>query len=238
MGVLKLLLKIMGKLWVAVIIIIWCYKFLSIFVELAIYLSNILNFFYFSVLARHRKINVLMILRAQVQSLKDENERLKGQIKRLEKKQEACRCVVRPHCLSTFIKTDDDVNFYSEIPNIETFVRTFTGVYCTICHLYVICGEEQNIRQQKLIESSDHRHPVFLVLNVNCNADQFLLMWTKLRLNAPMRDLANRFGISTTTCSRYFSSWVRASATVLKSFVFVPDQGTINAVKPERLYSI
>ena len=123
MGVLKLLLKIMGKLWVAVIIIIWCYKFLSIFVELAIYLSNILNFFYFSVLACHRKINVLMILRAQVQSLKDENERLKGQIKRLEKKQEACRCVVSPHCLSTFIKTDDDVNFYSEIPNIETFVR-------------------------------------------------------------------------------------------------------------------
>ena len=64
--------------------------------------------------------------------------------------------------------------------------------------------------------------------------DQFLLMWMKLQLNTPMRDLATRFGISETTCSIIFSSCARASANVLKSFVFSSDQETINATKPPR----
>ena len=68
--------------------------------------------------------------------------------------------------------------------------------------------------------------------------DQFLLMWMKIRLNTPMRGIADRFGISLTTCSRIFASWTRASAIVLKSFVFSPDQGTINATKPPRFSSI
>ena len=58
-----------------------------------------------------------------------------------------------------------------------------------------------------------------------------------MRLNLPMRDLANRFNISLSTCSRVFSSWTKASAAILKSFVFVPDQGTINATRPPRFSS-
>ena len=53
-----------------------------------------------------------------------------------------------------------------------------------------------------------------------------------------MRELATRFGISETTCPRIFSSWARASANVLKSFVFSPDQATINATKPSRFSSV
>ena len=71
-----------------------------------------------------------------------------------------------------------------------------------------------------------------------CGLDQFLLMWMKLRLNAPMRDLANRFNVSTSTCSRIFSSCAKASAAILKSFVYVPDQSAINATKPSRFSSI
>ena len=174
-----------------------------------------------------------MILRAQVQSLKDENERLKGQIKRLEKKQEACRC--NSSLFEHIIKTDDDVNFYSGIPNIETFVRLQEFIAPFVRHLWRGAKHTSTKIKRKFRSSTPG---IFGPQRKLCNADQFLLMWMKLRLNAPMRDLANRFGISTSTCSRYFSSWVRASATVLKSFVFVPDQGTINAVKPERFYSI
>ena len=71
-----------------------------------------------------------------------------------------------------------------------------------------------------------------------CGLDQFLLMWTKLRLNAPMRDLANRFNVSTSTCSRIFCSWTKASAAILKSFIYVPDHGAISATKPSRFSSI
>ena len=44
--------------------------------------------------------------------------------------------------------------------------------------------------------------------------DQFPLMWKKLRLNTPMRDLATRIGISETTCSKIFSSYARRASKI------------------------
>ena len=64
--------------------------------------------------------------------------------------------------------------------------------------------------------------------------DQFLLMLMlmKIRLNMPMRDLADRFNIS--LCSSLFTSWSKAAAMV----VFMPDQGRINETKPLRFYAV
>ena len=64
--------------------------------------------------------------------------------------------------------------------------------------------------------------------------DQFLLMLMlmKIRLNMPMRDLADRF--NTSLCSSLFTSWSKAAAMV----VFMPDQGRINETKPLRFYAV
>ena len=101
-------------------------------------------------------------------------------------------------------------------------------------HMLGIYGGELNIHQRRSRGSSSQLPIVWVQKGKLPGDDQFLLMWMKLRLNTPMRDLATRFGISETTCSTIFSSWGRASANVLKSFVFSPDQGTINATKPPR----
>ena len=53
-----------------------------------------------------------------------------------------------------------------------------------------------------------------------------------------MHDLANHFNISVSSCSSIFASWSKASALVLKSFVYMPDQGSINATKPPRFSAI
>ena len=58
--------------------------------------------------------------------------------------------------------------------------------------------------------------------------DQFLQMLMKIRLNVPLHDLANRFNISDSSCCSIFASWLKASAMVMKSFVYMPDQGLIN----------
>ena len=178
-----------------------------------------------------RNVFVNHVLRAQVDSLRDENKRLKRQVEILERKDKNCRCK-----LSVFnqLIRNDDINFYSGIPKIpvykelkefiEPYVRQlWRGAKYTSTKIKRKCRSTPSLfgPQRKL--SSD---------------DQFLLMSMKIRLNTPMHDLANRFGVSITTCSRVFTSWTKASAIVLRSFVFVPDQGIINVIKPSRFSSI
>ena len=62
--------------------------------------------------------------------------------------------------------------------------------------------------------------------------DEFLLCLMRLRLGLLGEDLQDRFNVSSALCSRIFSSWLRASAQVLGTNVFVPDQGTLNVTKP------
>ena len=194
--------------------------------------GDILNFVYVFAVGCRQKINVILILRAQVLSLRDENERLKNQINHLKKKEESCKCKLS--LFEQLVKNDDDVNFYTGIPNVATFrnLQEFIAPY--IRHLWR-GAKQTSTKIKRKFRSDPCRFGPQRKLN---GLDQFLLMWMKLRLNPPMRDLANRFNISISTCSRIFSSWTRASATILKSFVFVPDQGTINVTKPPRFSSI
>ena len=68
--------------------------------------------------------------------------------------------------------------------------------------------------------------------------DQFLLMLMKIRLNVPLHDLAKRFNVSDSSCCSIFASWLKAFAMAMKSFVYMPDQGSINAAKPPRFSAI
>ena len=68
--------------------------------------------------------------------------------------------------------------------------------------------------------------------------DEFMLMLMRLRLGLLVQDLSNRFKISVPLTSSIISSWLRASAIVLKSVIFVPDQGILNATKPPHFKSV
>ena len=56
----------------------------------------------------------------------------------------------------------------------------------------------------------------------------------KIRLGILQEDLANRFGISKTLASRIFTTWVKSTASVLKSLVFVPDMEYISSSRPTK----
>ena len=64
--------------------------------------------------------------------------------------------------------------------------------------------------------------------------EEFLLCLMKIRLGLLHEDLANMFSISKTLGSRIFFTWVKATAAVLKSLVFVPKMENIVASRPNK----
>ena len=64
--------------------------------------------------------------------------------------------------------------------------------------------------------------------------EEFLLCLMKIRLGLLHEDLANRFSISKTLASRIFSTWVKATAAVSKSLVFIPKMENIVASRPNK----
>ena len=179
-----------------------------------------------------QKNNNIKILRAQVLSLKDENARLIRRIERLEKKDKLCIC--KMSLFEQLIKNDSDILFYTGVPNISTFKELHNFISPYVRHLWRGAKRTSTKIKRKFKSQPNRFGPSRKI----CGFDQFLLMWMKLRLNTPNRDLADRFKISLATCSRIFSSWTKASAAVLKSLIFIPNQGVLNATKPSRFSSI
>ena len=64
--------------------------------------------------------------------------------------------------------------------------------------------------------------------------EEFLLCLIKIRLGLLHEDLAKRFSISKTLASRIFSTWVKATAAVLKSHVFVSKMENIVPSRPNK----
>ena len=201
---------------------------LVMFLTAFIYSSCVTNLIYIFLLNFQQKFNLILILRTQVCSLRDENAKLKKRIECFQKKEDLCKCKLP--IFEQLIKSDSGVHFYTGIPTISTFKHLQQFISPYVRHLWRGAKHTSTKIKRKFKSTPNRLGPKRKLPG----DDQFLLMWMKLRLNTPMRDLATRFGISETTCSRIFSSWARASANVLKSFVFSPDQGTINATKPPR----
>lgn len=63
---------------------------------------------------------------------------------------------------------------------------------------------------------------------------EFRMTLMKLRLGLLSKDLAKRFDISESLCSRIFLTWLRACSVVLKPLVYIPDEETLIGSKPER----
>ena len=60
----------------------------------------------------------------------------------------------------------------------------------------------------------------------------------QLRLGLDLRDLADRFRISSSLASKIFTAWIKALAAVLSHMIRIPDLETVIATKPSRYRSI
>eukprot|EP00112_Aurelia_sp_Birch-Aquarium-sp1_P024959 Seg809.7 transcript_id=Seg809.7/GoldUCD/mRNA.D3Y31 product="hypothetical protein" protein_id=Seg809.7/GoldUCD/D3Y31 len=64
--------------------------------------------------------------------------------------------------------------------------------------------------------------------------DQFFLWLVKCRLNLKTRDLAYRFGISSSTVSNIFTTWTKFLRPILENFIIWPTKDTVKSNLPEK----
>ena len=157
---------------------------LVMFLTAFIYSSCVTNFIYILLLSCQQKFNLILILRTQVCSLRDENAKLKKRIECLQKKEDLCKCKLP--IFEQLIKSDSDVNFYTGIPTISTFkyLQQFISTY--VRHLWRGAKHTSTKIERKFKSTPNRLGPKRKLPG----DDQFPLMWMKLRLNTRMRGLA------------------------------------------------
>ena len=103
-----------------------------------------------------------------------------------------------------FFDTEDKVRFYTGLPSMEVLMVVFEFV-------------------------SPHVTRQTQSLN---RFQEFIIVLMKLRLNAPLQDLAYRFVVSVSTISRIFSHWIVVMDTRLFRFVYWPDRDQLWRTMP------
>ena len=176
--------------------------------------------------------NAIVILRTLLLSAQEENIRLKSEIESLRKFKQSCIC--RRPLSEQLLKNDDDVMFYTGLKNIFVFDKLADYIGQYVRQLWVGPKHTSTKIKRKLKSDVPKHFGPSRKLSIR---DQFLFLMMKLRLDPPLKDLSNRFKVSLSTGHRIFSSWSKSSAKVLRSLIFVPDQGIINATRPSRFSS-
>ena len=129
---------------------------------------------------------------------------------------------------------DENVLFYTGILNINTFSKLHEYI-----SKFVMRKWRGPTYTSMKIERKFKNSPKKIGAKPKLNTKvEFLSMLMKLRLGLLNVDLANRFSISPTLCSRIIATWVKAAAAVLKALVYVPNQGVISATKPPRFLKL
>ena len=95
-----------------------------------IYSSCVTNFVYIFLLFCQRKFNLILILRTQVCSLRDENAKLKKRIECLQKKEDLCKCKLP--IFEQLLKSDSDVNFIQVFQQFQLF--QLSNIYRNLFH--------------------------------------------------------------------------------------------------------
>jgi len=116
------------------------------------------------------------------------------------------------HFTWRIIKTDAKMNFYTGISSIKLFDVIFQLLQPYLTNLMYWKGPSKHRRSfskvRKYFSTSTKKLS---------QRDEFLLVLMRLRLGLFNEDLADRFGISTTLCSRTFTTWIRVVSKVLGS---------------------
>ena len=104
-----------------------------------------------------------------------------------------------------FFDSDDKVRFYTGLPSMEVLMVIFGHVSPCVT------------RQTQLLD----------------RFQEFMIVLMKLRLNAPLQDLAYQFAVSVTTISRVFYHWIVVMDARLFRFVYWPDRDHLWKTMPQ-----
>ena len=140
--------------------------------------------------------SLLSSLSGQLQALSLEKDRLTGQIKGFTV---SSNSNTQPFSWSN-INTDEKMKFYTGVTTISMFNVMFTWIKP--------CPPNISFwRGSKRIFASRVTHTRCCFQKV-CGRDQFLLVLMRPRLGLFNEDVADRFYISPSTCSIFFTTWV------------------------------
>ena len=117
---------------------------------------------------------------------------------------------------TSLIKTDSKMKFYSGIQSVAIFMALFALLKPFLPKLVFWRGSK-TIISTKVKNSGCNGVKTQKV----CGKDQFLLVLMRLRLGLLNEDLADRFQISSATCSRIFSTWIRFLSRLLGNALIV-----------------
>ena len=169
-----------------------------------------------------KKELLLTRLRSNCKVLRLENQKLKKD----------CICKLPIHEVT--IKDDKSCLFYTGIEKVSTFNKLFDFIFPFVKRRWVGFKFTSTILKRKFSKIPKRMGPERKL----CGKDEFLMLLMKLRLALLEKDLANRFKVSLTTTSRIVRTWLKVTSSILQSFVFIPDQGTLNVTKPPVFKSI
>lgn len=131
----------------------------------------------------------------KLQRLTKENRRLK--------RETLLRANTKVAFSYTMIKTDKKMNFYTGLSSIKLFEGLFLLLKPYLSRLTYWRGTK---RSKKEIKCRTFKKSTQKKLSPR---NEFLSVLMRLRLGILNEDLADRFGISTTTCSDTFKTWIR-----------------------------
>ena len=104
-----------------------------------------------------------------------------------------------------FFNSDDKVRYYTGLPSMEVLMVVFEHVAPHVTR------ETQSLDRFQ----------------------EFMIVLMKLRLNAPLQDLAYQFVVSVSTISRLFSHWIVVMDARLFRFVYWPDRDELSKTMPQ-----
>ena len=168
-------------------------------------------------------VSQLQQINSKMTSLLAENLRLRNEILFLKSKK----------YVNNILKTDDDVNFFTGLKNKTVFKQMHDIIAPLVNRRWLgVKSTSSNIR--KFLKEPSR----FGLKRKLSSQAEFLLTLMRLRLGLLGNDLAQRFDISESLCAQIFLTWLRACSSVLGAMVYIPDEETLIATKPNKFRDI
>ena len=161
------------------------------------------------------------------QTLSAKVKKLNGKIKLLEK-----HCTCKTSVCNKILTTDKNVLFFTGIKSKTLFDKLFNYIKPLVKRKWR--GPSVNSAIVRNFKKSPKKIGPKSKLS---GREEFLMCLMKIRLGLLQEDLANRFNVSKTLTGRIFTTWVKSTASALKSFVFVPDMEYIVSSRPTKFKS-
>ncbi|XP_052212825.1 uncharacterized protein LOC127831795 [Dreissena polymorpha] len=165
---------------------------------------------------------VLLGLVKKVNEQSMEIKRLKGEFCALKNRVSSLKSTVYTDRL---LRTDKDTSFLTGLKTIRVFNKLHAIVAPYVTRKWR--GFVSVPKKLRTLKSARNNWKL-------SSKSQLLMTLMKLRLGLLNKDLAIRFNISETLCSRIFCTWLRTLRLVLEKMVYIPDEETLIATKPQR----